>query len=73
MDPETLLMAAAVTRDEAGEFRSATPEALFEVGTTDYEPAPGGQRFLVVKASGVSEPMTATVVLNWPALLQDQD
>ena len=73
VDLDQRLMTAALSFDGEEQFRSATPEALFDIGTADYEPAADGQRFLVMKVEEGSEPMTAIVVLNWPQLLEDDD
>ena len=55
-------------------FEAAAPELLFRatgalnpVGVPDYDVAPDGRRFLMVKTEGEPEKDTAeiTVVLNW--------
>ncbi len=63
-------MAASVLVDEEGAFRSGTPESLFDIGTSEYEPSTDGQRFLLVEEIEKADAPPVTVVLNWPALLE---
>jgi Tol biopolymer transport system component len=66
------LMAVPVKMGDA--FEAGAPQPLFGmkpiyqplVGRFVYEPAPDGQRFLVLTETGATSP-PITVVLNWPA------
>ena len=49
------------------------PRALFKATGNDYEPSPDGQRFLFIESGEEADTSPATVVLNWPALLEDDD
>ena len=54
---------------EGGQLKLGAPRALFRAGTTNYDVAPGGQKFLLgsVLDQG-SKPIT--LVTNWPAELK---
>ena len=68
------VMVAAVGEDERGEWRTGTPQALFDNHTVTftihqanvflYSPHPDGQRFLVNAAADDAE-ATINVITNW--------
>jgi eukaryotic-like serine/threonine-protein kinase len=62
------LMSVAITATEST-FEGGIPQKLFRLGSTTYDVAPDGQRFLV--AVNVPDPNVPpiTIVLNWPAVL----
>ena len=80
---DNMLMVASVTED-GGRFGVGTVQPLFELRPRParpgmvaaagagypYDVAPDGQRFLVNMAQGEPTPSQITVVLNWPALLE---
>ncbi|MFB3098471.1 MAG: protein kinase [Acidimicrobiia bacterium] len=67
------LMAVPVDAPGDGTLDLGVPAALFETTNDGYEPSSDGQRFLFVEfLQGTAAP-PATVVLNWPALLEDDD
>ena len=80
---DNMLMVASVTED-GGRFGVGTVQPLFELRPRlarpgmsaaaragyPYDVAPDGQRFLVNMAQGAPTPSPITVVLNWPALLE---
>ena len=80
---DNMLMVASVTED-GGRFGVGTVQPLFELRPRlarpgmsaaaragyPYDVAPDGQRFLVNMAQGEPTPSPITVVLNWPALLE---
>jgi len=61
------LMAVSVESDP--EFAAGNPEILFEAQSRNYDIAPDGQRFLMVKPGATGEPYAGLnqihVVLNW--------
>ena len=65
-----VLMAVTVAT-EGGELKVGTPQALFRAGagSTNYDVAPGGQRFLTDSVvDQASKPIT--LVTNWTAELK---
>ena len=70
VSPDSMLMSVSLKLG-TGSLEPAAPQALFRLPMQDadinpYEPAPDGQRFLVV-APEHAAPLT--VIVNWPALL----
>ena len=47
-------------------FRAGTPRMLFEKASTDYDVAPDGRRFLMLKpAATITDPNELHVIVNW--------
>jgi len=70
------IMSVPVNRS-GGELEFGLPTALFKTRTPagghilgTYDVTPDGQRFLIGEFLGESTSATATVILNWPAILQ---
>lgn len=56
----------AVDVDTGSTFRAGRPRMLFEKVSSDYDVAPDGRRFLMLKpAVTVAEPTELHVILNW--------
>jgi Tol biopolymer transport system component len=66
LDADFNLFAVSVTTEPA--FRAGLPEKLFIAG--DYDVAPDGKQFLVVRPSRERQSVTVTMILGWPALLE---
>ena len=66
----------AVEIEASKTFTFGDPKRLFKLeflptmGTEQYAPHPGGQKFLIVKPSSDSAKQPFTVVLNWTSKLK---
>jgi Tol biopolymer transport system component/DNA-binding winged helix-turn-helix (wHTH) protein len=70
VSPDSMLMSVSL-KVGTGSIEPSVPHALFRLPVQDadispYDPAPDGQRFLVVAAEHAAP---LTVIVNWPALL----
>lgn len=72
-DADRQLMSVSVEVSQSGSLQRGLPRALFEATGNSYEPSPDGQRFLFIESGEEANMSPATVVLNWPALLEDDD
>jgi serine/threonine-protein kinase len=62
--PSRKLMAVPV--ETRPEFRAGVPAPLFDLGPgSDYDVAPNGQSFAVIRKVALEEPQQLSVVLNW--------
>ena len=76
LTPDNQLMAVPVNTDGAS-FQAGIPKPLFQPTLIPfsnwrniYFPSPDGQRFLILMPQGQAKPEPITVVVNWPAMLQ---
>lgn len=69
---ERRLMAVPIQGSESGSFVPDLPRPLFVMSDDGYEPAPDGERFLVLEPADPPR-RPATIVLGWDARLRGDD